>query len=229
MKQKSYSIKAATADEYVRNLRERYGPPAEVFCSRDLERGLIKFVGDEMLLGHCPSDDALRAQARKILGVEHTAADDIFLLEKFKALHGIVAREDDPTGGAVGVGAATILEAGTGVKSSAAAAINNPPFSNMNHDICMGVHDIMDPADDMFAHFEMDLDLSAGMNMDMVLDLGLANSGNMPRTGCDVNMTGGNLEIPRMSGWPEGWLQADRRASGSGSGSGFSNEKNVGL
>merc|ERR1711939_1133251 len=62
-----------------------------VFCSRDLESNLSAFVQAELAAGHCPSDDELRAKARAILGMDQTAADDVELLRKFKALHGITS------------------------------------------------------------------------------------------------------------------------------------------
>jgi hypothetical protein len=71
-------------------MASRYEPPAAVFCSRELETSLSEFVKTEIAKGLCPDNDALRAKARDILGVEHTAADDVQLLEKFKALHGIM-------------------------------------------------------------------------------------------------------------------------------------------
>jgi hypothetical protein len=89
MKQKVYNVKAATASKFLQSMPQQWQKPASVFCSRDLENGLNEFVKTEMASGGCPSDDTLRAKAREILGVEQTAADDVQLLEKFKALHGI--------------------------------------------------------------------------------------------------------------------------------------------
>jgi hypothetical protein len=89
MNQKVYSVKATTAAKFLQSMPERWQKPASVFCSRDLENGLNEFVRTEMASCGCPSDDALRAKAREILGVENTAADDTQLLEKFKAMHGI--------------------------------------------------------------------------------------------------------------------------------------------
>jgi hypothetical protein len=53
-------------------------------------------VAQGMATGVLPTDDELRAKAREVLGVEHTAADDVQLLEKFKALQGISTQ--NPTG-----------------------------------------------------------------------------------------------------------------------------------
>lgn len=84
-----YTIKATTADKFLKSMTTRYQPPAQVFCSRELENGLSEFVKSQLAVGVVPSDDTLRAKARDILGVEQTAADDLPVLEKFKALHGI--------------------------------------------------------------------------------------------------------------------------------------------
>ena len=88
---KTYNIKAKTAQKFVKGLSSRWQKPAQVFCSRDLESNLSAFVQAELAAGHCPSDDELRAKARAILGMEQTAADDVELLRKFKALHGITS------------------------------------------------------------------------------------------------------------------------------------------
>jgi hypothetical protein len=90
MDQKVYNVKATTAAKFLESVCERWQKPAAVFCSRELEDGLNEYVKSEMANGSCPSDDALRAKAREIVGIEHTAADDVQLLEKFKAMHGIM-------------------------------------------------------------------------------------------------------------------------------------------
>lgn len=43
----------------------------------------------EMAGGRCPLDEELRGQARRILNMDATPADDYELLQKFKAMHGI--------------------------------------------------------------------------------------------------------------------------------------------
>jgi hypothetical protein len=89
MDQKVFKVKATTAAKFLESMPQRWQKPATVFCSRDLENGLNEFVKIEMEKGSVPSDDALRAKAREILGVERTSADELELLEKFKAMHGI--------------------------------------------------------------------------------------------------------------------------------------------
>lgn len=84
----TYNVRKETAGRFLRDLNAgRYQAPASVFCSRDLENGLNSYVEDCIMNRRIPSDDDLRAKGREILGVEHTAADDPKLLERFKALH----------------------------------------------------------------------------------------------------------------------------------------------
>ncbi|KAF4625273.1 hypothetical protein G7Y89_g12893 [Cudoniella acicularis] len=89
MADKHFTIKKATAQKFLRSIASRYQPPAAVFCSRELEQGLNELVQSEVANGMYPSDDALRARAREIEGLEITPADDVHLLEKFKSMHGI--------------------------------------------------------------------------------------------------------------------------------------------
>jgi hypothetical protein len=91
MEDKVYNIKPSTAQKFIRGLGTRYERPASVFCSRELESGLNEFVKAQREIGHAPSDDELKAQARVILGVDTTAAEDQPLLEKFKAMHGLTS------------------------------------------------------------------------------------------------------------------------------------------
>jgi len=86
---KTYNIKATTAQKFVKGLTQRWQKPGQVFCSRDLESKLSDFLRAELAAGHLPSDDELKAKSREILGMEKTAADDVELLMKFKALHDI--------------------------------------------------------------------------------------------------------------------------------------------
>jgi len=83
-----FELDAATANMYLASLTTRYPPPPKVFCPRELEEGLAAFVADEVVTGArpFPSDDALRARGRAILGTNATAADDPVLLESFKTM-----------------------------------------------------------------------------------------------------------------------------------------------
>nr|AGU10927.1 hypothetical protein [uncultured organism] len=86
---KVYHVKGSTATKFAKGLAGRYKPPGLVFCSRELEDGLNKFMSEQMSAGMSPTDDQIRQKAREILNQEETAADDLSLLEKFKALHGL--------------------------------------------------------------------------------------------------------------------------------------------
>ncbi|KAF7559408.1 hypothetical protein G7046_g4730 [Stylonectria norvegica] len=61
--------------------------PATVFCSQELQQGLEAFVeGHISSTGYLPSDAVIQARARKILNANTTSADNVELLEKFKAV-----------------------------------------------------------------------------------------------------------------------------------------------
>lgn len=80
-----FETNQAAIDKYVETLATRYPRPATVFCSRELESGLVAYVKEDIARGAgFPSDEALRARARAILGYENTSADDPVLLSKFK-------------------------------------------------------------------------------------------------------------------------------------------------
>lgn len=93
-----YNVSRETAEQFARALCEgQYRPPASVFCSRELEDGLCRYVEECIGCLHHPTDDELRTKAREILGTPYTAADDPNLLEKFKAAYllGFPQRNDD--------------------------------------------------------------------------------------------------------------------------------------
>lgn len=79
---KPFTAPGATVNRFVQALHTRHDPPATVFCSRELEKGLIEFVSTGLSF---PSDEALKRRAKEILGTSGTtAADDDVLLNKFK-------------------------------------------------------------------------------------------------------------------------------------------------
>ncbi|KAF9776735.1 hypothetical protein IL306_005050 [Fusarium sp. DS 682] len=85
MGQGAKSLPAAIANSYIEKLTSQAARPAEVFCSRELERGLISYVEDHVACkGSIPTDAMLQTRARRILDSETTPADDIDLLNKFK-------------------------------------------------------------------------------------------------------------------------------------------------
>jgi len=97
---KTYSVKATTAQKFMKSVSQRYKKPATIFCSREMESGLTDFVNAEMAKGVVPSDEALRAKAREILGVDRTGADEAILLQKFKAMVGM-SRNGSPLAGSL--------------------------------------------------------------------------------------------------------------------------------
>ena len=144
MQNKTYKIAPRTAQRFVQGLsaQTRFGPIASVFCSRDLERGLNAHVKESLAVGVVPSDDELRAKAREILGVEHTAADEAHLLEKFKSLHGISSpRCWSMEGSGAGLGGGTDIPGG-----NAGGRLPNFDLPNFTSDEM-----------DMMASFDMEL------------------------------------------------------------------------
>ncbi|KAG9504161.1 hypothetical protein J7337_004126 [Fusarium musae] len=85
MGQGAKSLPAAIANSYIEKLTSQAARPAEVFCSRELERGLISYVEDHVACkGSMPTDAMLQTRARRILDSQTTPADDVDLLNKFK-------------------------------------------------------------------------------------------------------------------------------------------------
>ena len=100
---RTYNVRKETAGQFLRDLHAgRYQAPASVFCSRELENGLNAYVEDCIMNRMIPTDDDLRARAREILGVDHTAADEPKLLASFKAMHVLWRSQRD--GDAAGFG-----------------------------------------------------------------------------------------------------------------------------
>ncbi|GKT45591.1 homeobox protein 4 [Colletotrichum spaethianum] len=82
---KVFEIQSDITNRYLETFKTRYPKPATIFCSRELEDGLVKFVETEMAhSGQFPDDDSLRAHASFILNAPETAANDPALLGKFK-------------------------------------------------------------------------------------------------------------------------------------------------
>jgi hypothetical protein len=90
----AFDTEPETVNKFLKSFQTRYPAPATVFCSRELEKGLVEFVEAE---GALPSDEALRARAREILGTSSTAADDDVLLGKFKEMVKAKAVEMQPS------------------------------------------------------------------------------------------------------------------------------------
>ncbi|KAH7160300.1 hypothetical protein B0J13DRAFT_602838 [Dactylonectria estremocensis] len=84
---KSFPACPSGANGYLEGLSSQYTRPAMVFCSRELERGLMGFVEGYITdTGRMPSDEMIQARGRQILNSDTTAADDLVLLAKFKAM-----------------------------------------------------------------------------------------------------------------------------------------------
>ncbi|UQC75951.1 uncharacterized protein CLUP02_17460 [Colletotrichum lupini] len=82
---KFFQTDSTITNKYLETFKTRYPKPATIFCARELEDGLIKFVESEIsLTGSFPDDEAIRVKARMILNSAETAADDPVLLGKFK-------------------------------------------------------------------------------------------------------------------------------------------------
>lgn len=82
---KFFQTDSTITNKYLETFKTRYPKPATIFCARELEDGLVKFVESEIsLTGSFPDDEAIRAKARMILNSAETAADDPVLLGKFK-------------------------------------------------------------------------------------------------------------------------------------------------
>lgn len=62
------------------------------FSSWKLESSLADFARQSLAKGYIPTDEQLRTQARAIVGVPVTSADDPLLLQKFKELYGIASQ-----------------------------------------------------------------------------------------------------------------------------------------
>lgn len=141
-----------TANKFLESFTQRYPAPATVFCSRELESGLIDFVERRMAQGIFPDDDSLRSKAREIVGTETTAADDVVLLEKFKEM--MRARLLAPTATAL---SGTVEDASMkdAEQPSAQKALALP----LNMDLNPSDNDLDDILKDM--QFQFDDDLAA--------------------------------------------------------------------
>ena len=178
MDHKVYTVPAKTAGKFLQSMSKRWQKPATVFCSRDLEDGLAAFVKSELAKGVVPNDDALRAKARDLLGVQETAADDVLLLEKFKSLHGIGSPMN-------------LLDLNPGSNSdnnSDLSVTNVWPGAGQMHDFTLP--DFNDDVD-MLAGFDMDLgakDLTTpfGAGAGAGPDFGLGPDGGAALMGMDM-------------------------------------------
>lgn len=81
------SLPAAVANSYIEGLSSLEARPAAVFCSRELERGLVDYIEEYVSdTGRMPSDAMIQAKGRRILSTDKTPAEDPVLLEQFKEM-----------------------------------------------------------------------------------------------------------------------------------------------
>jgi hypothetical protein len=150
-------LQPATANKYLQNFTARQDPPATIFCSRELEKGLIDFSLERTAMtGQIPGDEEIRARAREILGVQSTAADDAVLLAKFRDMvrDKIITMTSEQQAANEAAAAASVptTMAAPGAVSSAAAfsgltAIPNVAISNSElDDILLGMELDLGPA-----------------------------------------------------------------------------------
>lgn len=82
---KALQADCSAANKFLDTLTSPNQRPAVVFCSRELEHGLIEFVEQHAALhGTLPTDDAMMKKGKELLASDMTAADDPVLLRKFK-------------------------------------------------------------------------------------------------------------------------------------------------
>ncbi|KAM0252282.1 hypothetical protein ACHAP5_001268 [Fusarium lateritium] len=149
MGQGAKSLPAVIANSYIEKLTSEAARPAEVFCSRELERGLISYVEDHVACkGSMPSDAMLQTRARRILDAHNTPADDIDLLTKFKDMVAKRVPHTAPT----------------------RDALVNAPAIPSNMDLNLSDEDVNNILQDM--NFEFDAQDFEGVTMEGLQDTG---------------------------------------------------------
>lgn len=82
---KSFKVGRSTANKFLNTLTSPKARPATVFCSRELETGLVDYVEAYVAdKGVMPSDEDMKAKGREILDADTTSAEDSVVLGKFK-------------------------------------------------------------------------------------------------------------------------------------------------
>ena len=160
-----FETEASTVNKYLQSLTKRYPAPAVVFCSRELEAGLTDFVTRGMATsgGAMPSDEALRAKAREILKLDITAADDLVLLEKFKAM--MLAKLGSQITGAVGT---TALPMEGIIEDPLITTGPEVSPASLNLDLNVSESEMNDILKDMSYEFVDGGDLIIGGNVNMI-------------------------------------------------------------
>lgn len=167
-----FETEASTANKYLQSIVKRYPAPALVFCSRELENGLVDFATRKAATsgGSLPTDEALRVKAREILKLNVTAADDPVLLEKFKTMLLVRLGLGQPAAaaaaaGATGLAMEGIVEAPTSTTASTSASEVSPGALNL--DVNVSESEMNDILKDMSYDFVQggDLMVDGGGNM----------------------------------------------------------------
>jgi hypothetical protein len=84
---KAIPAEKVSANSFLYDMTHRFPQPGSIFCSRELEQGLINMTETYFArMGVLPSDEAMRAHAKSVVNMDATAADDTVLLGKFRAM-----------------------------------------------------------------------------------------------------------------------------------------------
>lgn len=82
---KPFTAGQSVANSFLQDLKSRYPRPAVIFCSRELELGLIDFVKASVETTGClPSTDAVCAEGKRVHSYEPSPMDDGALVDKFQ-------------------------------------------------------------------------------------------------------------------------------------------------
>lgn len=82
---KAFNAGPSGTSGYTQDLKSRYPRPPVMFCSKDLELGLIAFVKASVeATGRLPSTDAIRTEGKRIHKYEPSSMDDAALVAKFQ-------------------------------------------------------------------------------------------------------------------------------------------------
>lgn len=82
---KPFPAGQSLANSFVQDFKSRYPRPASIFCSRDLETGLVAFVKKHVAETGClPPTEAIRTEGKRIHSYQPSPMDDFTLLEKFE-------------------------------------------------------------------------------------------------------------------------------------------------
>jgi hypothetical protein len=166
---KPVAAETSTANKFLESLTTRYPPPATIFCSRELETGLVDFVQHEAAVtGVFPSDERLKSRAQEILGTVDTAASDPVLLEKFK---GWVREKNGPMG---------ITQ---GQQSQAQGQQQQQQQQHRHHHQAQAVQD-----DAFVLPMDMDFNISDEQLEDILQDMNLDLGGGAPLAGSEELM-----------------------------------------